>query len=102
MAKADPVRVVEDVRAAEALDQRRTVGELERRDLSGDVLGAGALGMIRQSLDPSLLSEQPPGNEPACEAERPRDDVEAPLLHQPVKRESESGHRPPNPAGRAR
>ena len=75
--EADPVRVVEHVGAAERIDQRGAVAELERRDLGHDVLRPRALRMVGQRLERPVLGHQSPGDESAGVAVSAGDDVEA-------------------------
>src|ERR1700704_114712 len=77
----DPVRVVEDVGAAQAFDQGGAVGELQRCYLGVDVLSLRPMRVIRQGSDAAFLREQAAGNVPAGKAECTCDDVE-PLLVQ--------------------
>ena len=86
--EADPVRVVEDVGAAQAVDKRVAVRELQRSDFGCDVFRARTPGVIGQRLDAALLGQKTPRDEAAREAERAGDDVEPGwlVLHQNGKR----------------
>ena len=77
--ETDPVGVVEDVGAAQAVHQGRTVGELERRDIGLDVFRARAPRMVGQALDPAVQRLQPASDEATGIAEGAGDDVEVGL-----------------------
>ncbi len=80
MAKTDPVRVVEDVGAAEALDQGGVVGELELLYIDLEVLRPRTLRMVGEGPHAPAVIEELAGDEPARVAEGAGDDVE-PRLH---------------------
>jgi hypothetical protein len=73
--EADPVSVVQHLRAAKALHQRRAIGELQRRDLDLNRFCAKSLRVVGQGFDATPVSQQALRDETAGEAERARDDV---------------------------
>ena len=81
VAEPHPVRVIESVRAAQALDERCAIRELQRRHVHLDLLATRTLRVVGQGTNAALLRQQALGDGAAREAERPGDDVE-PRLHQ--------------------